>query len=181
MKTIAIFGGSFNPPHLGHQSLVLMLLEACRVDEVWLVPTYRHYFGKELVGYNHRVRMCEQLVAPFGERVRVSLVESELEEPQGRMLDTLQELARRHPGHAFRLVIGADILEETNRWYRWEEVAALAPPLVFGRHGYKGGELPAPPDISSSAIREARAAGTSLGRMLPLRVLEYIEQEELYR
>ena len=158
-----------------------MLLEACEVDEVWLVPTYRHYFGKTLVGYPHRVQMCQRMIAPVAERVRVSEVEKELVAPQGRMLDTLWALHRQHPATSFRLVIGADILQETDRWYCWSEVVALAPPLVFGRHGYPGGDLPAPPDISSTVIRETLAAGHSALPLVPRSVQEYIDAEGLYR
>jgi nicotinate-nucleotide adenylyltransferase len=181
MSAVAIFGGSFNPPHLGHQALCLMLLEACAVDELWLVPTYRHYFGKELADYEHRLEMCRRMIAPLAGRARVSEVERELDAASSRMLDTLQELQKRHPGDHFRLVVGADILQETDRWYRWDEVTALAPPLVFGRHGYSGGDLPAPPDISSTSIRDALARGESALPLVPRSVQEYIEAEGLYR
>lgn len=181
MSRVGIFGGSFNPPHLGHQALCLMLLEACEIDELWLVPTYRHYFGKELADYDHRVVMCERLIAPLGERACVSQVEKQLSADKSRMLDTLQELHKRHSQIDFRLVVGADILQETDRWYRWDEVAALAPPLVFGRHGYEGGELPAPPDISSTRIRELLAQGETALPMVPRSVQEYIDAEDLYR
>ncbi|MCP4444724.1 MAG: nicotinate-nicotinamide nucleotide adenylyltransferase [Myxococcales bacterium] len=181
MTRIAIFGGSFNPPHVGHQALCLMLLETCPIDEVWVVPTYRHYFGKELVGYEDRARMCEHLIAPLGARARVSRVESELSEPQGRMLDTLCGLRTRHPDSEFRLVIGADILLETNCWHKWDAIEALAPPLVFERRGYEGGELPAPPDVSSTKIRARLALGASAVPWIPTSVQEHIDELGLYR
>jgi nicotinate-nucleotide adenylyltransferase len=181
MSTIAIFGGSFNPPHVGHEALCLILLEAFGIDQVWLVPTFRHYFGKELIDFEHRFAMCERMAAAFGEPVQVSPVERELDAPESRMLDTLQELQRRHPNEKFRLAIGADILQETDRWHRWDEVAALAPPLVFGRKGYEGGVLPSPPDVSSTQIREAIAAGESARHLVSPSVLAYIEEQGLYR
>lgn len=180
MSCIAIFGGSFNPPHIGHQSLCLMLLEACDVDEVWVVPTFRHYFGKELASFEDRVEMCRSMVRPLGERVRISLIESELEEPRGRMLDTLRALGELHPDNRFRLVIGADILQETDRWHAWDEVAALAPPLVFGRHGYPGGEMPAPPEVSSTKIRERLRRGESALPWIPKSVQRIITERGLY-
>ncbi len=180
MSNVAIFGGSFNPPHIGHQALCLMLLEACEIDQVWLVPTYRHYFGKALVDFEHRRRMCEELASPFADRVLVSEVERELDAPRSRMLDTLEELHRRHPQEKFRLAIGADILLETDKWHRWDAVCALAPPLVFGRQGYAGGTLPAPPDVSSSQIRETLAAGGSALPLVPRSVQDYITQKSLY-
>ncbi len=181
MSKVAIFGGSFNPPHLGHQVLCLMLLEACEVDEVWLVPTYRHTFGKALAPFEHRQAMCERMAAPFGVRALVSHVERDLDADTSRMLDTLQELERRHPEHEFRLAIGADILLETDKWHRWQEVIALAPPLIFGRRGYAGGDLPAPPEISSTLIRERLAAGKSAVPLVPRSVQDYADEHGLYR
>lgn len=181
MGGIAIIGGSFNPPHLGHQVMCLMVLEACEVDEVWVVPTYKHCFDKRLASFEHRVAMCERMIRPFGDRARVSRVEEELGRDKSRMLETLEELCRRHPEHDFRLVIGADILLETKRWYRWEDVVALAPPLVFARRGFEGGDLPAPPEISSTEIRERLGQGHSAVPLLPRSVMECIAREGLYR
>ncbi len=181
MARIAIFGGSFNPPHVGHQALCLMLLETCEVDEVWLVPTYRHYFGKQLAAFHQRVALCERLVAPLGTRAKISEVERELPDSQGRMLDTLAALRERHSEHEFRLVIGADILLETDRWHAWDEVVAMAPPIVFKRHGYEGGELPAPPDVSSTAIRSSLVRGESAVPLIPIAVQAHISEHKLYR
>jgi nicotinate-nucleotide adenylyltransferase len=181
MSRVAIFGGSFNPPHIGHEALCLILLEACEIDEVWIVPTYRHYFGKELVDFAHRFAMCERMAAPFGERVKVCAVERDLDAKTSRMLDTLQELQRRNPEHRFRLAIGADILLETDKWYRWDKVAQLAPPLVFRRKGYAGGVLPSPPEVSSTQIREALAAGHSALPLISPAVQAYISEHGLYQ
>jgi nicotinate-nucleotide adenylyltransferase len=180
MSRIALLGGSFNPPHLGHQVLCLMVLEATPIDELWLLPTYRHFFGKDLADFDERVVLCKQLIAPLGERCCVLEIERDIGS-QGRMLDTVKELQRRSPEHSFRLVMGADILEETDRWYRWPELASLAEPIVFQRHGFEGGELPAPPDISSTQIREQLAQGLSAVPRIPIRIQQYIDATGLYR
>lgn len=179
--TVGIFGGSFNPPHIGHQALCLMVLETCDVDELWLVPTFRHVFDKELVDFEDRFAMCERMARPFAGRVTVSRVEEELGSPQSRMLDTLEELYRRFPGLAFRLIIGADILAETHRWHEWDRVAALAPPIVFGRRGFADGDLPAPPEVSSTEVRRRLAASESAVPLVPRSVLDYIASRGLYR
>ncbi len=181
MSKIAILGGSFNPPHIGHQTLCLMLLETCEIDEVWVVPTFRHYFGKELVAFSDRVALCERMVAPLAPRAKVCEIEGQLPKPTGRMLDTLLALTRQHPEHQYRLVIGADILLETDRWHAWQEVTTLAPPLIFARRGYQGGDLPAPPEASSTKIREQLAAGHSALPWVPKSVQEYIDAHGLYR
>ena len=57
MARVALFGGSFNPPHVAHQMVALYVLETQPVDELWFVPTYAHPFGKALVDYDHRIAM----------------------------------------------------------------------------------------------------------------------------
>lgn len=193
-RHIALFGGSFNPPHVAHQMVCLLVLETCPVDAVWMVPTYRHAFAKELIDFEDRCRMCELAARALGERVAVSRIEADLDAPVSRTLDTLELLRRRHADARFRLVIGADILRETGKWYRWNEVVALAPPIVVGRTGY--GLQPdrdrAPeaeilyldldlPRVSSTEVRERLSRGQNVTPLVPRVVLDYIAQRGLYR
>ena len=189
-RRIALFGGSFNPPHVAHQLVALYVLETQPVDELWLVPTYVHPLAKQLVSYDHRVAMCELAAAPLGERVQVSRIEQVLAQRPGfvasRTLDLVEHLVAE--GHQVRLVVGADILAETAKWYRWDDVARLAPLIVVDREGcgaprgstVTGVTMPA---ISSTRIREALAAGEveALSGLLSARVLRYIAEHELYR
>lgn len=187
MTCVALFGGSFNPPHVGHQMVALYALETCAVDELWLVPAFAHPFGKALASFADRVAMCEHAAAALGPRAQVCRVEAELAARPGfvasRTLDTVDELARRQPGTTWRLVVGADILAETHKWYRWDELIRRAPPIVVGRGGYAEPSGVAMPDVSSTHIRDLLAAGKrdELARLLPQGVLRYIEQHRLYR
>jgi nicotinate-nucleotide adenylyltransferase len=70
MTRIALFGGSFNPPHVAHQLVALYVLETQPIDELWIVPVYTHALGKQLADYEHRVAMCELAAAPLGSRRR---------------------------------------------------------------------------------------------------------------
>jgi nicotinate-nucleotide adenylyltransferase len=189
MRRVALFGGSFNPPHVAHQLVALYVLETQPVDELWFVPAYVHPLAKQLVSYEHRVAMCELMAPPLGPRVTVSRVEEELAKRPGfvasRTLDLVQHLVGQ--GLEVRLVIGSDILPETVKWYRWSEVAALAPPIVVGREGHglppgatvTGVTMPA---ISSTQIREALARGdaSAVTGLLPRQVLRYIAEHSLY-
>ncbi len=181
MTTVAIFGGSFNPPHVAHQMLCLAVLETQAVDAVWMVPTYRHPFAKELVEFEHRFRMCELAARVFGGRVRVSRVEADLGQPASRTLDTVLALRERRSDTDFRLVVGADILGERDKWYRWEEIERLAPSIVVGRRGYPSNCAIELPDISSSGIRSRLGRGESVSSLLPRDVMRYIEEHGLYR
>jgi nicotinate-nucleotide adenylyltransferase len=190
MTQIGLLGGSFNPPHAAHQLVALYVLETQPVDELWFVPTYVHPFAKPLASFEHRVAMCELAVAPLGGRARVSRLEEELGRRPGfvasRTIDLVEHLAGL--GHAVRLVIGTDILNETSKWYRWADVARLAPPIIVGRDGHDappgsivtGVSMPA---VSSTEIRDALARGdrAALTGLLPGRVLRYIDDHALYR
>lgn len=188
-KTCGLLGGSFNPPHVGHALLALYVLETQPLDELWLVPTWQHAFGKDLAGFDDRIEMCEAMAAALGPRVVVSRVEEEVARLRGgesRTLHTLEHLATVRPDHRWRLVIGSDILRETSSWLAWDEVVRRAPPIVVGR-----GDFPPPagadvapltiPAVSSTEVRRKIARGEDVRGLLPRSVLGYIDARGLYR
>lgn len=191
MKRVALFGGSFNPPHVAHQLVALYVLETQPVDELWFLPVYEHVFDdkKHLAPFEDRVAMCELVADALGPRASVSRAEETLAHEPGfagsRTFDLLELLRRIEPEVAPRWVVGSDILGETDKWYRWNDVVAMAPLVVIERPGY-----PTPPehtrglampDVSSTRIREALHARRALPDLLPRRVLEYIDSKQLYR
>jgi nicotinate-nucleotide adenylyltransferase len=189
-RSIALFGGSFNPPHVAHQMVALYVLETQPVDELWLVPTFAHPFGKDLASYDDRFAMCELAAAPLGARCRVSRVEQELarrpEFVSSRTLDTIEAIEAANPGVGLRLVIGADILGETAAWHRWDEIVRRAPPIVVSRGGYPRPDALASTEIeittlSSTQVRARIGAGDDVAGLLPRAVMGYIAAKGLYR
>lgn len=182
-RSVAILGGSFNPPHVAHLMAAYWTLATQDVSEVWLLPSYRHPFGKALAPFDDRVRMCE--LAIRGVRgVAVCTAERELADDPlvGRTVRTLEHLARKHPAHRFSLVIGADILPETEKWWRWDRVKELARIMVVGREGYPPvAGAPSLPAISSTEIRARIAKGEDVSGLVPRAVRELIEERGLYR
>jgi nicotinate-nucleotide adenylyltransferase len=182
-KDVAILGGSFNPPHVAHLMAAYWALATQGVQEVWLLPAYRHPFGKALAPFEDRVRMCELAAAPL-RGVHVCTAERELADDPlvGKTARTLEHLQAKHPDHRFALVVGTDILPETDKWYRWDRVKALARILVVGRQGYEGAaDAPALPAVSSTVIRERLARGEDVSALVPRRVLAYVAERGLYR
>ncbi len=160
---IVVYGGSFNPPHRAHAMVIDWLLDSGTADQVWLVPVFRHAFeasnDKVLAPFADRVRWCTALAEPFDARVSVSEVEAHLPVPS-YTIDTLDHLARTHPEHTFRLVVGADILDQVSGWKRWDRIAERYSPVVVGRSGYPSPEgVPCFPAVSSTAIRRILAEG----------------------
>lgn len=179
---VAIFGGSFNPPHVAHQMAALYVLETAPVDELWLVPAVRHAFGKALAPFADRLAMCERAAAALGPRVRVCAIERELGE-ESRTLRTIRRLQQDHPGHRFSLVIGADLLGEVPSWLGGAELQRTVPFIVVGRGGFPAApQTPvALPGISSRQVRAALAAGQDVSALVPRAVLDYISAHNLYK
>src|SRR5688572_30026348 len=131
---VALLGGSFNPPHIGHLLAAVYVHASAEVDEVWLMPAFRHPFGKPLVEFDHRVRMCERLALHAGAWLRVTEVEREVD-AGGRTVDTLEHLIRKRPNDAFTLVLGSDLIRDLPQWKDVERLRELAPFLVLHRAG----------------------------------------------
>ncbi|MGB8931662.1 MAG: nicotinate-nicotinamide nucleotide adenylyltransferase [Anaeromyxobacteraceae bacterium] len=182
-KEIALLGGSFNPPHVGHAMAAWWVLATQPVDEVWLLPSFVHPFGKPLAPWADRVRMCELAVGAI-RGARVCTVEAELERDPlvGKTVRTLEHLIAKHPGCRFALVVGTDLIPETSRWYRFDRVKELARVIVVGRQGHEPvAGAPSMPAVSSTAIREAIAVGGDVSGLVPRLVGEHIAQRGLYR
>jgi len=189
MTRAALFGGSFNPPHVAHQLVALYVLETQPVDELWFVPTFAHPFGKQLVAYEHRVAMCERVAAPLGPRARVSRAEAELAARPGfvtsHTIDLIDYLAAQ--SHELRLVVGTDILADAAKWHRWDDVVARAPLIVVGRggHALPPGSVATEvimPEISATRIRDLLAVNASeVTGLVPREVMRYIADHHLYQ
>ncbi len=149
------------------------------LDHLLVIPSYRHPLKTgDRTPYEDRVILCE-LAFEGLRHVTVSRIEEELGE--SRTLFTLEALIDQEPERQLRLVIGADILEETHRWYQWERVSELAPPLLIGRAGYESEAAVDLPAVSSTDIRARLRQGASVEGLVPRRVIEHVASHRLYR
>ena len=190
---VAVFGGSFNPPHVAHVLAVVYALSTAPIDAVVVVPVFHHPFSKELASFDERLAMCE-LALGWIPRVSVSTVERELG-GASLTLRTVEHLAAAHPDWSLRLLIGSDVLADLPKWHRFDRIAEIAPPLVLGRVGVvppPPGEglapsltapLPVLPRVSSTEIRASLAGGDldAVRARVSAKVLDYIEAHRLYR
>jgi nicotinate-nucleotide adenylyltransferase len=175
MSRYTVYGGSFDPIHFGHLSMIERAIELGY--EVIVVPAYHHAFGKKSVPFAHRVRMCELALQACGlqEHTRLCAIEQTL--APGRrapvytydVLCTLRDTLQAAPC----LLVGPDIATEWERWYRYEEIDR-----EFGRLC-----LPMTRAIRSTEIRQHLHAGaelSSLREFMPEPVIAYIMAEKLY-
>jgi nicotinate-nucleotide adenylyltransferase len=175
MTRYAMYGGSFDPMHMGHLSIVERAIE---MDyDVLVVPAFRHAFGKQSAPFEHRVRMCE--LALQGQRLqpqaRVCALEGSLAHGQNAPVYTYDVLCalRARLQTAPCLLVGPDIAGEWERWYRHAEIDR-----EFGRLC-----LPMTRPVRSSTIRQQLHDGIPLDTLhasLPESVRTYIEAEGLY-
>lgn len=187
---VALFGGSFNPPHQGHVLAAVHVLSAGLVDQVLVVPVFEHALSKQLLPYEERLGMA-RAAFDWIPRVEVSEIESQLGAPS-RTLCTLQALLKQQPDWTMRLMVGSDILGELHRWQAFEQIEVLAPPLVLARAGdaHASARHCALPEVSSTEIRELLKGGgltqprgaamARLRELVPARVLEWIAERKLY-
>lgn len=163
---LAVLGGSFDPPHLGHALIPTYLLARGLAARVLVAPTWSHPFAKQMRPFAERLALTRLAMAPHGERVEVSDVEARLAARReagtpSYSYDLLRAVADEHPGWAVRLVIGSDIVVrgELQRWHRSAEIAAEFPPIVVPRTGFAEADACALPEVSSTAVRDWLGAG----------------------
>jgi nicotinate-nucleotide adenylyltransferase len=183
---VGVFGGTFDPVHVGHLAIALAALESVPLDRVLFVPVRRSPLKDRdpLASVDDRVAMLEAAIA--GEP-RFSLSRVELErDGVSYTVDTLEAL--RSQGELF-LILGSDALADLARWRRPDRIRELATILVAARPGapepdpvHHARAFDAPRlDISSRELRARAARGLSLRYLVPDAVWEHIEKRGCYR
>lgn len=173
-----IYGGSFDPPHMGHAMVLSWLRWRFPNENIWIVPSYAHAFGKESSPFSARVEWCKalrDLINPVWVAVRE--IEKDMPRPS-YTIDTLRELQRTFRSDGpFRLVVGSDVMAETHQWKDWDAIVAEFSPIVVGREGFPHeavGLRPVFPGISSSMIRRRLAMGLPVDDLVPQAVLKVL-------
>ena len=143
----------------------------------------RRHDEDALASYEDRVKMCE-LAMGWLPRVEISRVEEELG-GESRTLRTIEHLHQKHPDWSLRFIMGGDLVLESSKWYGFDRIAALAPPIVLGRVGasYDGAPPAVLPEISSTDVRTMIGKGQwdELEPLVPRAVLAHVRAQGLYR
>ena len=190
---IGIYGGTFDPVHLGHLILARDAVEQLELDRLVFIPAA--ISPHKLAQQPHATGglRLEMLAAALQAEARFAVDDCEL----GRAgpsftIDTVLDLGKRQPaGAEFFYLVGEDNLRELHTWHRIDELGLLVKFVVFRRgttpsvgadsvvHGYP--VLPRRVDISSTEIRKRVAAGRSIRYLVPDAVADVIEARRLYR
>ena len=201
---IGVYGGTFNPPHLGHLTAARRAVEVLGLDKLLLIPAAipPHKVLPECTPPpEHRLAMVEKMADAMGMSKVVEVSSLELErEGKSFTSDTLAELHRQYPDSELWLLMGTDMFLTLHRWHEPQDILDLAGVCAFGRTEQDGEALFAPQreylarefgarvvtitlpdlvDISSTRLRELLARGEGSEYLLPA-VYGYILTNQLY-
>jgi nicotinate-nucleotide adenylyltransferase len=182
MGRVGLLGGSFNPPHLGHLLMVMAVLATEEIDQLWIVPCADHAFGKHLLPFDDRVRMCHLAFRHLGGGAVILDVERRLPAPN-YTVQLLRALHAARPGIRPVWIAGSDILADLHKWREPEALPSLCRMVIVPRRGYDGGtrlqiDLPL---LSSTDVRERMMAGEDVSGMVDREVIAYLERRGLFQ
>ena len=135
MANIAIFGGTFNPFHIGHYEMLSSLCNLEHIDKVLVMPDKipPHKDFDNVVDDIHRQNMCALVCDDFS-KAELCLIEFE-REGKSYTVDTIKLLKEKHPQDNFFVAIGGDMLSTLDTWYNWKELITLTSFIAFKREG----------------------------------------------
>ncbi len=180
MSRVGIYGGTFDPIHLGHLHVITQLFEKDLVDQLLVIPA-----GVPLLRENapiatgqQRRTMCQlalaDLPAEIASKVQVNPIEI-LRTGPSYAIDTVEAVAQNYPDDTIVLVIGQDAAEKLNQWHRIDELREMVEFLIIARPGFTGdgvdiGAL----NVAATTIRQGLSADVSSS------VATFIRENNLY-
>lgn len=188
-----IFGGAFDPPHLGHTRVVDQVLATDVCSQLWLMPVGQHPFLKSLAPARDRLAMVDlafsDLAAKWGRRLKISTFE--LDHPEvAYSYQTLTHFKAREPKKTFGWLIGSDNVSHFKKWRHSQELLTKFRVLVYPRVNYPvvTSDLPAGMELlsevaleeaSSREIRRRLQLGQSISELVDPAVESYISEHLL--
>ena len=191
MSVTAIFGGTFNPLHIGHYQIISCLSDLNFIDRILVIPTKipPHKSFDFAENDKDRIKMCRIACADF-KKAEVSLVEIN-RGGKSYTIDTVKQVKRIYPEDKIYVTVGGDMLDTLDTWYRWQELIKEVSFIAFSRVGAE--------DVLKSAER-MRALGADIllvqaditevsstllrerinPQLLPEKIYDYIKKRKLY-
>ncbi|KRO36016.1 MAG: hypothetical protein ABR54_05600 [Actinobacteria bacterium BACL15 MAG-120619-bin91] len=180
MSRVGIYGGTFDPIHLGHLHVITQLIEKNLVDQLLVIPA-----GEPLLRDNapiataqQRRAMCQLALADLPQgiasKVQVNPIEV-LRTGPSYAIDTVEAVAQNYPEQTIVLIIGQDAAEKLDQWHRIEELRGMVEFLVIGRPGFAGNGLDIGAlNVAATTIRQGLSADVSSS------VATFIRENNLY-
>lgn len=202
---IAILGGSFDPPHLGHILIARQVIEYVGVDQVWLLPMYDTAAHDKIFQKNLSPVADRMAMAKLVEDDAIKISDFEIKHNQASItIVTLEKLAKQHHEHTFYWITGSDKLETFYKYDRWQEIVTKHNLIIFPREHMLWHleervrqmlQLQSIPEnvivlqdktliltnISSTMIRDRVGKNLSIHYLVPEEVEKYILEQKLYK
>ncbi|MFG6494090.1 nicotinate-nucleotide adenylyltransferase [Fictibacillus sp. UD] len=189
-KQIGLFGGTFNPPHIGHLLIAEEALVQLNLDEVWWMPSSKppHKEKDVEVPDEQRIEMVRRAIGN-NNQFSLSLLEFERSGPS-YTIDTIRLLTHKYPHIKFTFIMGGDMVHSLSSWHEIDELKNLVQFAGVGRAGYpidqhwerysvKHVEIPII-EISSSFIRSRSRSGGNIRYYVSDEVWKYVKENHLY-
>ncbi|THV24352.1 nicotinate-nucleotide adenylyltransferase [Glycomyces paridis] len=193
VRRVGVFGGTFDPPHLGHLVAASEAAFECGLDEVVFVPAGDPWQKHHLNVTKAEARLAMTALAVAGDPLfRISVCDIEREGPT-YAVDTVADVRGEYNGDVeLYFIIGADSLENLHTWHRVEELCKAVSFIALNRPGHSRSEvdtsfgaqveyidMPAV-DLSSTECRQRVRDGQPLRYLVPEAVAAYVEEHGLY-
>lgn len=184
---IALFGGSFDPPHVGHYYIAQRVLKIYpQIDEIWLVPDYKNAFRKIHASFSDRINMLK-----LHEASSIRVVDEAKKIGGITYSYDLVNLLKKNTNHFYHFLIGSDLLTDFSRWKNYKDLKKMVDFIVYPRKGFEANALPEGfsfikggvkyLDVSSSDIRERIKKGLIIKGLVLPEVGKYIRDKGLYK
>ena len=209
VSCLMVFGGAFDPVHLGHIQAIQQLLRSVEEGEVHLLPCYRHPTKQVVASNHHRLAMLQMLEKP----PRIVIDKRELEcDEVSYTVDTLQAIRQQvGPERSLAFVLGQDAFATIDTWKNYLDILKLAHLIALVRPGWEAIDFADHPvvqhcqgwsnlecinhqasgqlfcldntavDVSSSQIRDLIAHGQPPRYLMPASIWQYIRHQQLYQ
>ena len=197
MRKLGLFGGSFNPPHKGHEHLAKVLHEALNLDEVILIPAKKppHKSDAEYASAEDRLKMC-QLMAENYDWLRTDDYEL-LQERVSYSYYTIRHFKKLYPEEKFYFLAGGDMLSSFTEWFRWQEILEMTALACIAREQDEYQKLLPYAEklrqngeiflvnadiftVSSTKIRDIIRKNQNSSCYLSEKIVKYIREKNLY-
>lgn len=188
---LGLFGGRFDPPHIGHLLAAQSAFEALALDELWFVPAKAPPHKPAVAPAPMRLEMLKLAI---GDNPAFKVSDIELTRPgPSYTYDTVMAIKEKRPGDDIFFLTGADAYREIATWHRAEELTEAVTMVALARPGYTLATLAAPfgervtslqtrlCDVSSTEIRLRRRRAESVRYLVPEAVEMYLDRNDLYR
>ena len=181
MARLGLYGGTFDPIHIGHMHVITQLLRREVVDQIILFPAGQPRLREHspIATGPQRRQMCElavhDLPADISSRVEVNPIEI-LREGPSYTIDTVEAVAQSYPDDSLHLIIGSDAYAKLDQWHRIDELKKIVTFIIIERSGSAAGDgidIGAL-DVASTGIREGSSREYSPS------VAHFIKEHHLY-